>query len=442
MEHNPTPKDPEYIQGWFVQIIAMDELYQVNTEPTMDMIRHASRTRSDSNSFTIDNSEFDRDVLGLLDNNQHALICFASLYEDFKMGNISMNEFSDGIQTLCVPSTSRRILELVKLNCPIERYPDIESFLESTADATETTDRTKYEQDLKEQYTMLETQLREIDSVAEDHQQGLSPDHDIFKALKRIRKGCRATLHEMKRVMRDEECGYTVNRLDEFKETIDQLTIQLQDKVHACHYLEDDYDPLLDDDSINSMVEKNHDWLISTIKTAKKGDLKRKRFTLFPRSQRSIEIYCQEDDRVMCYWSEDEGSRLLFDAYYEPDGVDRKIEVVPLLVRVSKYCFLFHATCPGNLVLHWNNKLSFRKKKHIHSYARRLHGEDGVKLFKEYDKRYAEILDVQSKFLVKLPIEGGVLTMKATSTCQREDGIHYTTICYWRSGYYENCSFR
>lgn len=49
------------------------------------------------------------------------------------MGNISMNEFSDEIQTLCVPSTSRRILELVKLNCPIERYPDIESFLESTA---------------------------------------------------------------------------------------------------------------------------------------------------------------------------------------------------------------------------------------------------------------------------------------------------------------------
>ena len=75
------------------------------------------------------------------------------------------------------------------------------------------------------------------------------------------------------------------------------------------------------------MVEKNHDWLISTIKTAKKGDLKRKRFTLFPRSQRSIEIYCQEDDRVMCYWSEDEGSRLLFDAYYEPDGVDRRTEV-------------------------------------------------------------------------------------------------------------------
>lgn len=62
---------------------------------------------------------------------------------------------------------------------------------------------------------MLETQLREIDSVAEDHQHGLSPDHDIYNALRKIRRGCRATLHEMKHVMQDEECGYTVNRLDE-----------------------------------------------------------------------------------------------------------------------------------------------------------------------------------------------------------------------------------
>ena len=50
----------------------------------MDLIRYASRTRSDSNSFVIDDSEFDKDVLGLLDNNQHALFCFSSLYEDFK----------------------------------------------------------------------------------------------------------------------------------------------------------------------------------------------------------------------------------------------------------------------------------------------------------------------------------------------------------------------
>ena len=50
----------------------------------MDSIRHASRTRSDSNSVTIDDSEFDKDVLGLFSNSQHALICFSSLYEDFK----------------------------------------------------------------------------------------------------------------------------------------------------------------------------------------------------------------------------------------------------------------------------------------------------------------------------------------------------------------------
>ena len=65
-----------------------------------------------------------------------------------------------------------------------------------------------------------------------------------------------------------------------------------------------------------------------------------------------------------------------------------------------------------------------------------------MRLFREYDKRYAEILDVQSKFLAKLPIEGGVLTMKATSTCQRENGINYTTLCYWKSRRHNGISFR
>lgn len=65
-----------------------------------------------------------------------------------------------------------------------------------------------------------------------------------------------------------------------------------------------------------------------------------------------------------------------------------------------------------------------------------------MNLFKEYDKRYAEILEVQSKFLAKLPIEGGVLTMKATSTCQRENGINYTTLCYWKSRCDSSFSFR
>lgn len=44
---------------------------------------------------------------------------------------------------------------------------------------------------------------------------------------------------------------------------------------------------------------------------------------------------------------------------------------VPLLVRVSRYCFLFQAKRAGSLVLQWNNKLSFRKSKDIHLYARR-----------------------------------------------------------------------
>ena len=46
---------------------------------------------------------------------------------------------------------------------------------------------------------------------------------------------------------------------------------------------------------------------------------------------------------------------------------------VPLIVRVSSYCFLFRASCPGNLVMQWSNKLSFKKKKVIHAYVRRLH---------------------------------------------------------------------
>lgn len=232
----------------------MDELYQVNvrllwnhfpqTEPTMDMIRHASRTRSDSNSFTIDNSEFDRDVLGLLDNNQHALICFASLYEDFKYSSVCCvyEGWEISVWTSLVTESKPCVFHrhhvafwnlsnwTVLLNAiqtsshslnPQRRQAGVESSKEMRRKRRIERNMNRYlieypeTQDLKEQYTMLETQLREIDSVAEDHQQGLSPDHDIFKALKRIRKGCRATLHEMKRVMRDEECGYTVNRLDE-----------------------------------------------------------------------------------------------------------------------------------------------------------------------------------------------------------------------------------
>ena len=115
------------------------------------------------------------------------------------------------------------------------------------------------------------------------------------------------------------------------------LTVQLQDKIHACDYvrttsngkrqLVDDYDHLLDDDSINAMIQKNHDWVVEKIKHAKRGNLKKKRFTLFPRSHRSIDIYCQKNEYVMCYWEEDDMSRLLFNAVFIPDGNDKEMQV-------------------------------------------------------------------------------------------------------------------
>lgn len=43
---------------------------------------------------------------------------------------------------------------------------------------------------------------------------------------------------------------------------------------------------------------------------------------------------------------------------------------VPLLIRISEYCYLFHSKEPGMLVQTWNNKLSFQKKKKIHCYVR------------------------------------------------------------------------
>lgn len=49
------------------------------------------------------------------------------------MDRISMNEFYSGLESLCVTPTAREILEIVKLNCPINKYPEIEEFLESTA---------------------------------------------------------------------------------------------------------------------------------------------------------------------------------------------------------------------------------------------------------------------------------------------------------------------
>ena len=74
-------------------------------------------------------------------------------------------------------------------------------------------------------------------------------------------------------------------------------------------------------------TQKNHDWVVEKIKHAKRGNLKKKRFTLFPRSHRSIDIYCQKNEYVMCYWEEDDMSRLLFNAVFIPDGNDKEMQV-------------------------------------------------------------------------------------------------------------------
>ena len=68
------------------------------------------------------------------------------------------------------------------------------------------------------------------------------------------------------------------------------------------------------------MDQNNHEWVVRVIKHSKKGDLKKKRFTLFPRSRRSVESYCQENDCVLCCWDEDQNSRLLFQAYFVAAG--------------------------------------------------------------------------------------------------------------------------
>lgn len=60
-------------------------------------------------------------------------------------------------------------------------------------------------------------------------------------------------------------------------------------------------------------------------------------------------------------------------------------------------------------------------------------GDEGMEVMQVYHQKYFDLLAAQSKFLVKFPLEGGKLTMKAVSTCQQEDGIHYIVSCYWRS---------
>ena len=46
-------------------------------------VREGARTRSDSNSFLIDNAEFEESVLHLLQDDEHALELFDSIYQDY-----------------------------------------------------------------------------------------------------------------------------------------------------------------------------------------------------------------------------------------------------------------------------------------------------------------------------------------------------------------------
>ena len=275
----------------------MDELYQVNvrllwnhfpqTEPTMDMIRHASRTRSDSNSFTIDNSEFDRDVLGLLDNNQHALICFASLYEDFKYSSVCCVyegwEISvwTSLATESKPCVFHRhhvafwnlsswtvLLNAIQTSShslnPQRRQAGVESSKEMQRKRRIERSMNRYSieypetQDLKEQYTMLETQLREIDSVADRDWVPIMTFSRLWReSEKDVEPLCmKWSVWCMTRNVATRSIDWTSwsypLAISRFKETIDQLTIQLQDKVHACHY-------------VVLCVEFNDSWKTTTI---------------------------------------------------------------------------------------------------------------------------------------------------------------------------------
>lgn len=55
----------------------------LKTEPTLRDVRALTRTRSDSNSVIIDDAEFEEDVLHLLQDNEHALELFDSIYSDY-----------------------------------------------------------------------------------------------------------------------------------------------------------------------------------------------------------------------------------------------------------------------------------------------------------------------------------------------------------------------
>ena len=78
---------------------------------------------------------------------------------------------------------------------------------------------------MKQRYNALLSQIKTICSQCEENQVGLptgndsssviKSDHILYRKLFKLRRRARKVGREIKQVMNDEECGYTVNRESE-----------------------------------------------------------------------------------------------------------------------------------------------------------------------------------------------------------------------------------
>lgn len=120
------------------------------------------------------------------------------------------NTFSPGCRTCYTTISFRR-------NQDVEVYEQYEVVL-SWDFVIET-------QDMKNRYNALLSQIKSICSQCEDNQVGLPTgtdpssvfklDHLLYRKLFKLRRRARKVGREIKQVMNDEECGYTVNRESE-----------------------------------------------------------------------------------------------------------------------------------------------------------------------------------------------------------------------------------
>ena len=59
-------------------------------------------------------------------------------------------------------------------------------------------------------------ELKAIQTQCAEHQKEVDPATPMSKALKRVQHNVRRVEKEIRGVMEDEECGYTVNRVEEW----------------------------------------------------------------------------------------------------------------------------------------------------------------------------------------------------------------------------------